>query len=398
MKTKVIRGFHAGLLTIPVCTVILFILLSACHSSDPIKGIHNQFARMKTLNPVDSLVLMLDYESIPDLDFMEVLKIDNQSYLFTLVNQFDMIKQYNLDDGSLKYTIDFKTEGINILGLLTYQHVSSDTLICLDTSGNLWLIPYQTPDKEVQKINIYEIAQESNVFFHPSLLPGIRISKSKFLFADYYGDSFDKKILVAMDFEKQSSSLHLQVPREFIEGFFNYKRFAYWNYAYIEDQQLMYFSFPNLDSIYVYGLDFELKEKFELKSKLKIISNISLMTGDDPKMAIKEGVNWHEVDKKARMQFYYEGVVYDQTKNRFYRFSGLPIPEYKIDEKDPVISEIRQYTLLVCHPDFKTIEEYAVPFNRYKMESRSYFVHEGKLYMERKLDTEDMIILDIFDL
>lgn len=205
-------------------------------------------------------------------------------------------------------------------------------------------------------------------------------------------------LLEKINFEKKEFSFHINVPKEYVSGYFGYKRFAYWNYAYLKDQQLIYFSFPNLDSIYVYGLDFELKEKFELKSRLKTISIITLMTVDDPKTAMKEGLNWNEIDKKTKMQFYYEGLVFDQDKSRFYRFSGLPIPEYKIDEKDPVKSEIRQYTLLVTQPDFKTIEEWAVPFNRYKMESRSYFVHDGKLYMERKLDTEDMIILDIFDL
>ncbi len=379
--------------------VFCIVIFISCEEPDKISGIHAQFAKMEVLKPSDSLVLKIDNESVPYLVNTDIQTFDGVTYLFTMPRKLNLIKKYNMKDGQIISTIDLNLAEPNKLNaLMGYQHLSLDTLLCYDQEGILWIIPLNSLDEEMQKINVNKIEPYNKLFFHPTQMPAIRLSQNTFIFANYYAGYFNEKILAVVDFDKQEVELQLNVPSEHVEGYFAHKRFAFWNYVYDDKEQLLYFSFPNLDSIYVYSLDYSLQKKLEFKSKLKEFPNAPLTPGSDPKIPFQEGVNWDEVKKKARLQFFYESILFNKEKDHWYRFTGLPIQDYKIELRDPVESEIRHYTLIVSNSDFEYLEEYSIPFNQYEMENRSYFIHDGKLYIERKLDTEDKIVIDIFDI
>ncbi|HMQ05904.1 MAG TPA: hypothetical protein PKC30_01325 [Saprospiraceae bacterium] len=143
MKTKIVNKLHRGFLSLPAHAFILLVILSACNLSDPIKGIHGQLGRMKTLKPVDSLVLTLDYESMPDLMVVEIMTSHNESYLYTLLYKKNLLKKYSLADGRLVSTIDLTLdERYKFNEIIGFQHISEDTLLCFDKIDILSIIPY----------------------------------------------------------------------------------------------------------------------------------------------------------------------------------------------------------------------------------------------------------------
>lgn len=380
--------------------ILLYLIFqSACNQAEDFSDIYSQYSSMKSLEPIDSLVLHLDHETTPALRATEILEDSINTYLFFKVLDLNLIKKYNLNDSKLISTIDLRFEGPNRLNLIhVCKHVSQDTLICIDHVGIVLLIPYKSINGGVKKLNSFKARAESRLLFDPELMPPITIDTNKYIIANYFTRGYNEKLLSIVDFESNGIELYIDVPPEYISGYFGFKRFGYWNYVYHEKNKEFYFNFPNLDSVYVYHSDFSLKKKIQLKSKLKQYPNAPLFKEEDPGIAAQNGVTAQEKDFIGKMQFIYEALLYNEKKQDYYRIVGLPIPQYLIELDDSIKSEIRNYSLIVSNSELQYQTEYSIPYHKYELELKAYFVHDGKLYLQRKTTSEDYLVIDVFDL
>lgn len=379
--------------------ICVMAFLFGCKKQVSISDIYSKYNSLKVLEPIDSMVFYLDHETTPALRSLEIIKEKDSSYLYFKVLGQRLIKKYHLNDSYLSSTIDLRKESLSSLNdIYACQHISADTLLCGDVIGRLSLIPYKEKDGYPFNFNTSGFDVESKIQFDPTLYPAIKRGSYSFILPNVFTYDYDQNMLAFVDFNNDTVSWHLLPPEQYVKGYFAYKRFAYWNYAYQEEEELFYFNFPNLDSIYIYNTDFQLAKTIGLFSSLKRKPNDPLFLEENPTLAAQNGVKGIILEDRAKQQFIYEVLLHNNHKNQYYRIVGLPISQNLIDLQDPVKSEIRKYSLIVANSKLEYQTEYAIPFNYYDLELKAYFVHDGKLYIQRKIDSEDEIIVDIFDI
>lgn len=380
--------------------LLLFIFITnSCSQSNNLSNIYSEYNTLKKIVPSDSIVLLLDHEATPSLISMEIQVEGDEAFLYNGVLRQNIIKKFNLESSKLISTIDLRMEGPNRLNeLFGCQHISVDTLLCHDDLSYFSLIHYEPRSNFKKKLISYKFDQDGRLYFDPTLIPPVKLNHNRFIIPNYYTDNYNQPLMSIIDFKEKKVSYHLNVPDEYIEGYFGWERFGYWNYVYHSDTKKFYFSFPNLDSLYVYDSEFVLQDKRELKSTFKESPNEPIFLDKDLGKSNKKKMVDHLDIMRGKRQFIYESLLYNQEKKQYYRFMGLPIPQYRIDLEDPIDSEIRYYSLIVANSELEYQAEYAIPFNQYDLELKAYFVHDGKLYIQRKIDSEDEIIVDIFDI
>lgn len=225
----------------------LLILINSCRRSEDISAIYARLDTMEILEPMDSIILKLDDETTPALRGKEVRSEFGEPVLYFKVIEQNIIKKYNLNDPNLVSTIDLRLEGPDKLNSIRVcNHISRDTLICLGDQGVITMIRSNSKLEIIDKLNSFEAQPECRLFIDPVLMPIVKIKNSHYFIPNYFTRDYNQKLLAKIDFGSSGVELQLNVPEEYISGYFCFKRFGFWNYVYSEKNGDFYFNFrPN---------------------------------------------------------------------------------------------------------------------------------------------------------
>ena len=99
-----------------------------------------------------------------------------------------------------------------------------------------------------------------------------------------------------------------------------------------------------------------------------------------------------------RLNYMYEGIIYDQYRNCYYRFVSLPKTKEDLGSGDLKTSRIKDIAVIILDEDFNKIGETIIPQEYSNM---IYFVSKGGLNLlnlKKNLADEDNMHFGIFSL
>lgn len=342
-------------------------------------------------------ILEVDSLTVNELVYPQVLNYKGIE-IITSINIVDnTLKLFDFKQGKLYKSINFPKEGKDALSDLLSVHIlSPDSILYLDKSSNLYLL-----NEKLAKVDRYSFKSEYEKgapLFFDNILPLVKIDNYKYLAVNYYTTRLDRKLNVVIDLKLDSLAYLHQAPPEFVEGFYGILDFHSWNYVYNEEDNQFIFNFPNLDSLYVYDKDMRLIRKVDAQSRLKERETEPLIDLSPAEMESNPILNEEKILRQLKNSFAYSDLIFNEQLNQYYRFVGLPISYFNIDEKDPVKSEIRDYSLIVMNQNFEVMNEFLLPYNKYRIKKDGFFVKDGKLFLQKKTENEDKMIFDVIDL
>lgn len=349
---------------------------------------------LPTIVVVDSLLLHLDQETSNKFTSPQVINIEGNPYLVNTFFDFSFLKFFDLNTGECTKTLKFNDTGPNkISGIAGNYFLDSSLFFLRESSG----VIYSGLFSNNLTINKIIDSEKGRYWFVPkidnNLHPVIGLNKNQFLISNSHQYRKGRNAFNIIDTITNDFTQAVQLPDQFIEGFFGVYDFREWNYVYNEKSQLIIANFPNLDTLYAYDMYLNPFGKYFVESSLKTspIKKISQKKNyTDP----DDVTNPKEINLRVKSNLQYKALLYDEKNNYYYRIVGHPISRYKIESEDPVISQIRNYSIMVIDSNFNLVNEFAVPFNKYLIYNVCFFLYDGHLYMQRLNHNEDNVIFD----
>lgn len=375
---------------------INLLLLISCDNDNLTRELKNNYEQLPELKPNDSIILTLDSVTEPRLVNPQIINLNNARNLAMLNVVDNSIKLFDLESNKLINTLSFAKEGPEgINDIISFHFANQDSLFVLDDTYTLHLF-----DHKNNKVFSRQIKSEkypgAPLFMHT--IPMTRID-SGFIIANYYTNRKNRFMNLVLSFPEFKITYKNQIPDEVIDGFYGLKNFADWNYSYNRSLKKFVFNFPNSDSLYFYDNSLKLDEKkLFLSTLMKDKIEPLFETGITTEQAMQDNPNLKKVLHKFKNSPIYRWILYDQGSEKYLRLFGLPIGESDIDLEDPVRSEIRHTSLMVSGDSFESVNEYRIPFNQYWFYKGRFFIDQSSLYIQRKSEFEDRIILHAFDI
>jgi hypothetical protein len=356
-------------------------------------------ADKKILDPlpvVGEKIIEVDSLTVNELIYPQVLNY-NGVEVITSINVVDnTLKLFDFNSGRIYKSLNFPKDGKDALtDLLSVHILSPDSILYLDKSSTLYLL-----NEKLEKVNQFSFKSEYEKgapVFYDNILPLVKVDDYKYLAVNYYTTRLDRKLNVVIDLKLDSLVYLHQAPPEFVEGFYGILNFRSWNYVYNKEDSQFIFNFPNLDSLYVYDKNMHLIRKVDAQSRLKERETEPMIDLSPAEMDSNPVLNEDKILRQMKNSFAYSDLIFNEQLNQYYRFVGLPISYFNIDEKDPIKSEIRDYSLIVMNQNFEVVNEFLLPYNKYRIKKDGFFVKDGKLFLQKKTDIEDKMSFDIVD-
>ena len=356
--------------------------------------------QLKKLPISGQKTFLVDSVTVNKMAYPQVLSYEGKE-IVTSMNvlnySINALKLFDLETGKLYKSLSFHDdEKYKLSDLLSVYIISPDSILCIDQLSNLYLL-----NKQLQVVNKYSFknkAEKGLPLFYDNIIPLVKIQNGKYVAANYYTSMPDRRLNVTFDLKSDTLVYLNNVPEESVIGFYGIVDFKYWNYVYDEVDKKFVFNYPNLDSLYLYDSNLNLIQKVSAKSGLKQGPTEKLVSQRLETLGENIDINKNEVMRKMKNSFVYTDLIFNHTKRHYYRIVGLPISEFDIDLEDEIKSEIREYTLMVLDDEFNIIDEFLIPFNMYRIKGDSFFVYEGKLYLQRNNENEDEMVFDILDI
>lgn len=373
-------------------TMAIILIMCACQSEKDTASSKDY----EKISVVDSLVIQLDSLSVPVMSNLQVGKYFGTDVLFNLNNVDSSIYGYDLSTGIKKVKVKFNGTGSKRLNkVASVLNINENLYLYLDV-----LLKFSLVDSSLNVIKKFDPKNDSihtSPLFINNWLPPIEIDSGTFFMPNYFVNEYGKKIGITIDFKTGQVQYHIDVPSEFLDGFLGVLDYKYWNYTFNNKDSTIVFAFPNLDSVYLYDLSFNLLNKKRLGSKEQTEKIPKLHDFKDMKLLIQQNIPQEQMVNNIKRRFLYHEVFYNESKNQYYRIVGLPISEENINSVSLIKSSIRNYNLIVADSEFSAQKEYKIPFNKYYIPENGFFIYNGFLYLQRIVDNEDMVIFDIVD-
>lgn len=365
--------------------LFVFTIFFSCKSDDQIVYSIDKSAFTADLSIKKSKTFRIDSVtdwrliSVQSFYINDTLKIAS----LDLVNNDILI--FNYSTGILSDRISFSSDGEDALksNLTGYHVFNKDSLVVIDANGFAYLTDFEGVIN--YKVNL-----------DPDGIPGAPLNKPNFnqivkidesLYYDNYYIMNQGRYMKIRN-SGTELSYFLEVPDEYMKGFWGIGDFMYFNFVYNEEKEEFIYNFPNLDSLYIWDKQFSNVTKVDASSKFinePIKPILTFGTIPSEKTIKQEPLKRHVFSRL----FYYD--------KKYFRLLGLPISQFDLDLNDPVKSEIRKYALIVFDNDFNWIGEYEIPFNKYLISPDDLFVNEHGIHFQLESKTEDEAVFEIWN-
>ncbi|HMQ05902.1 MAG TPA: DUF4221 family protein [Saprospiraceae bacterium] len=352
----------------------------------------------------DSLVIYLDHETPNQFTSSQILKVGDKPHLVNTFFHFNFIKFYDLSTGQCTKTIRIDEEGPDKLRNLdggTY-FIDSTQFFAIGSLKSIYYV------KNTDKLYIKEIIEQVK-YRNPNYLPVIyndfhpviSMGNHKFFLTNSFQFRKGGFAFNIIDTSTLTLTQKVILPDAFLDGFYGPEDFREWNFIFDPKRQILVANFPNIETLYVYDMNFQSLGKYYAESSIKnspfkwIIRN-----NDSEEDAVEEirSLSPKELHNRIKSNWVYYALLFDEKHDLYYRIVGLPISQNDLESEDPVKSRIRNYSIMVMDSEFKLIKEWAIPYNTYGIENLCLVQYDGYLYLQRKIEEEDIVIFDKFNL
>lgn len=388
MSSSLVNGLYLFAL------LIISLLLFSCKKENKV-----ELENLPLVQVVDSLVIHLDDETPNNFTSPQVINKGGKSYLLNTFLAFNFIKLFNLESGICEMTLQFPSDGPNKMHRINGSYfLDSLRFLVIDDLDNIYTGDYKD-SLQIQKIisgRKYKEQFQFTPIISNTRHPVIELDKNVFLFSDYFQNRLGRKTFNILDVENKKLRQVLDIPFDYIIGFFGTLDFNTWNYTFNKHKNHIAVSFPNLDSIFLYNLNLELLGKYRAASSAKK-SPIKKIVSDDWDVT-KRNESPKILIERIKSNFVYWELLFDSKNDLYYRLVGHPIPIVKIENEDPVESRIRHFSIMVMDSEFQFVKEWSIPYNKYNIQNVCYFVYNGYLFIQRLNDKEDEVIFDKINL
>lgn len=367
-------------------SIILFIVLFSCGT----KYSNKEEYPITKISPIDTLTFPVDANT--DYKALFPTYDSNNNSIWTLNILNNRLYEYDIESKESKY-IEFD-ENLEIGSIVGYNLIGKDSIAFLNKRNDLVISNRKGEFLESHPIKSSDIPGLPLLF--PTFMEGIISPKETILINNYsISESGDLAVKILHDTDEIIPLA--KIPAEFFEGFYGYKSYSFFSALVNEEGFIV--NFPNLNELYIYDYDFNLKKKIEIeemykKDIIKIFPNKLSMA------ALKVRPSESEVDRIESQ--YLDNVIfrrflYNPWKKEYYRLIGYPISQGLQDMKDPVKSFIRQYSVMVFDENLKVKGEFGLEYNRYLIESGGLIsIPEGLAIQVDNTEKEDIMIFEIF--
>lgn len=371
--------------------ILLLIPLVIVNCTSNMKG---KVESLPAIVVVDSLFLHLDQETSNKFTSPQVINIEGNPYLVNTFFDFSFLKFFDLNTGECTQTLKFNDTGPNKISAVAGTYFIDSSLFFVKGMADEIYNGKFTNNISIKKIIVRE---KGRYWFVPkidnNLHPVIGLNKNKFLISNSHQYRKGRNAFNIIDTSTNDFTQAVQFPDQFIEGFFGVYDFREWNYVYNKKSQLIIANYPNLDTLYGYDINLNPFGKYFVESSIKtspIKKIFQKKNYTDP----DDVTNPKEINLRVKSNLQYKALLYDEKNNYYYRIVGHPISQYKIESEDPVISQIRNYSIMVIDSNFNLVNEFAIPFNKYLIYNVCFFLYEGHLYIQRLNQNEDTVLFD----
>lgn len=369
---------------------LLIIFLFECKSYN-VKDLED----LPSINVVDSLFLQLDQETPHIFASPQVVDTGGTPLLLNTFINSGFVKFFDFNTGDCIKTIKFQKKGPqkinNLYGTYFFDSIH---FILIDAVKSIYTAKYEDSLEIKKVINGRDYKEDfytSSPLINNNRLPAIILENNKILISNYWNFRKETKTFNLIDTIENNIERVIDVPVEFVDGFYGAPEFRSWNYAYNENKKIIVANFPNQDSLYVYNLTPQLIKKYFVESSLKRNPIKKVVSSD---WNIENDPGPEVVNFKVKSNMVYKGLLFDKNNELYYRIVGQPISKAKLESNDAIHSEVREYSIMVIDSDFQLVNEWSVPYNKYDFDYMCYFVHDGHLYLQRFNENEDTAIFD----
>lgn len=335
-------------------------------------------------------VFNIDEQTDYNLLFPQPFTRGSEELLMVLSVLHNSIDIYNYSDGELVNRIKFPSEGEMSIPatLVGYQAISEDTLLALDKLGNLY---FSDMNSQIYgKVNLDPEGVPGLPLIQPNSLPLVKSGDSSLIIENYYLANADRKMKIELDLRSYTVNYKLKMPDEHMEGFWGLGDFAFYNFIYNKSQKQYIYNFTNLDSIYIWDTFLTKLKKMNARSRTldSPVQKLLTMGVQPTKKFIEEG---------AYSSTIYARLLYDEYRDIYYRFIGMPINQGVLDMKDPVKSKQRKYLVMVLNSDFEWMGEFELPPYKYITDIERMFINERGLHIQQRGENEDQAVFDVWN-
>jgi hypothetical protein len=297
----------------------------------------------------------------------------------------DEIEIYDYYSEDLLHSISFDHDGgpNSITGLLNaFQIINKDTVFVMDDSNYLILTNYAGEIKAKYPLP----SEEGAPWIKASTVP-MSLKKGIATLINYPIINPDKTLMIDLNLKDSTITDRYKIPYEYIDGYWAIGDFSWFSLVDMGDSRV--FSYPNLDSLYIYGNDDTSITKVYAGSKAFNYPTERLVEyGVAPPADILPILHFTRP--------IYRRLLYDKYRKVYYRIIGKPISKTLLDSNDPIRSRTREFFVLVLNEKFEWLGEFDLPSYQYQINGDFIFINKEGIHLQRESENEDEAIFDIY--
>lgn len=320
----------------------------------------------------------------------QYFNLNNQPVVLSLDLVTNSILIYDLQAGNLKskitYTVGGGPQEVRA-DLIGYQAMSDDKLLLVDHTRTLYVSDFEGTISQTYSL-LPENSQYTNPIVKPSAVPFV-MHEGKLQYESYPIINKNRNMKLSLSLIDSTIEVKEMIPDEHIEGFYGVGDFLYYSYVADTTNSRFIYSFPALDSLYIWNFDFQKLEKRATGSRL-------FKKPIEPILDLSDRPTPQELEQIPLKRPVYSRLLFHKDKRVYYRLVGLPIPQNLLDLKDPVKSLERKYVVMVLNEDFQWRGEFELPEYRYKINIDLLFIGPKGLYLQKESTNENLAEFDVW--
>lgn len=335
----------------------------------------------------------LDSLTPPDIIYPQTIQEDGNEFISSINIINNTIKIFDFKTNSTAKTIFFNSDGPDkVTSLLSFHYINKDSILYLDQIGNLFLL--DSNSSILNKWNAKDANEKGLPLFYDNILPIFGDFQNEIAFANYYMTQLDRKMFFVLNLKKNQNEYKVEIPEEFVNGFYGAGDFGNWNY--VVNKNGVFINFPNIHEIFHYDLKLNLIQKIK-PTRSEPLPTIINPLPKDFDLANMQSLNRQQIEEKLNSSYVYGYLLFDEKSKKFVRFLKYPIPSSNVIEPE-ILSNERKVSIFIYDEDFHLISEMRVPDKEYSIQDAGFFVKDGFLYLQKKSEDEDKMMFDAISL